>query len=243
MIDRPEAHQNPSINKSWSVTQYNTYDCWINECTVSTLFCTDCSTWNSSKWALIIINCLRQYVLICHNLNKMHYLQSTRSSAWWSDEGNLSHWERDARVPGLRSFRTDSLTVPPKTPQIFSQKHQSVPSSPCPYREQSKCLQQQSWARLHGRGWSFWEGVWCRRNKTKLHRSEPHIVSDKDAAICAAHAPVKSSELTEERRKEEANRWLFVGTLHCCAHSFQCAPPRCCYRPAPCYCWRLSTQM
>lgn len=71
-------------------------------------------------------------------------------------------------------------------------------------------------------------------NKTKLHWSEPHIVSDKDAAKRAVRAPVKSSELPDDTREEAANRWSFVGTLHRCAHGLQRAPPRCCCRPAPC---------
>lgn len=33
---------------------------------------------------------------------------------------------------------------------------------------------------------ALWEGVWCSTHKTKWHRSDPQIVSDKDAAKRAA---------------------------------------------------------
>lgn len=53
-----------------------------------------------------------------------------------------------------------------------------------------------------GEGGRFGEGVWCSTDKTKWHRYDPHIVSDKDAAKRAAERapPINPDFLTERER-------------------------------------------
>lgn len=93
------------------------------------------------------------------------------------------------------------------------------------------CLSGREGGRFGGR----WE-VWCSGNKSKLHWSEVHIVSDKDAAERTVRAPQINRELTEDRGRGAGERgWLSAPQF-----------PRCCHRPARCRrccccCWRLST--
>lgn len=82
------------------------------------------------------------------------------------------------------------VTCCTKQPKLTAKGTKSVPSSPLPYREKSKCLSNALWARLAERGWSLGEvGVWCSRNKSNLRWSELHTVSDNHAAQSAARAP------------------------------------------------------
>lgn len=127
-------------------------------------------------------------------------------------------WGRDAQVPGLKSFRTG--TGGTKNLLKYSHKNSKVCwVVPLLTEKSQSVLYEQGWARLHGRGWSFFgRGVWCGRNKTKLHWSEPHIVSDKDAAKRAARALPINRELSEEKRTRSGQQVVLLRALCTVAH-------------------------
>lgn len=73
------------------------------------------------------------------------------------------------------------------------------------------------------------------QSKTKWHRTDPHIVLDKDAAQRAAGALANKTQIKRRKREKERSTGVFCSVAHAAS-----APP-CCYRPARSFCWRLST--
>lgn len=67
-----------------------------------------------------------------------------------------------------------------------------------------------------GEGGRFGRGVWCCRDKTKWHWSEPHIVSDKDAAKRAARALPVNREFNRGKRTRSGQQ-VFVFRPLCSA--------------------------
>lgn len=57
----------------------------------------------------------------------------------------------------------------------------------------------------------LWEGLWCSTDKTKWHRCDPQIVSDKDAAKRAARsAPTINRYFLSQRRRISSGRQVFA---------------------------------
>lgn len=97
---------------------------------------------------------------------------------------------------------------------LLTEKSRSV----CKSKVETLCMSE---------GGRFGWGVWCITNKTKLHWSDPHNASDKDAAKRAVRVLPINFELPGGRR-------LFLWAL-CTTFARKAsngAQPRCCYRPA-----------
>lgn len=86
-----------------------------------------------------------------------------------------------------------------------------------------------------GEGGRFGRGCGAAKSKTKWHWSDPHIVLDKDAAQTAAGARPIKLQITRRTQDKERSTGVFCSVAHAAS-----APP-CSYRPARCFCWRLST--